>query len=77
MDLISFKLRNQTHIKSILKGNDGTVIKGMAWNATNSPLEPFLTKKNKKKFSIAGKLKKNEWHGKKDIEFIIEDIALN
>ena len=77
LKLISFKVFNQTHIKSILIGNDGTVIKGLAWNATNGPLEPYLTKKNIKKFSIAGKLKKNEWQGKKDIEFIIEDIAIN
>jgi len=77
LKLISFKILNQAHIKSILIGKDGSVIKGLAWNATNGPLEPYLTKKNKNKFSIAGKLKKNEWQGKKDIEFIIEDIALN
>ena len=71
-DLISNK-----HIKSILSGKDGTVIKGIAFNAINGPMELILNKKNKKKFSIAGKMSLNEWKGKKNIEFIIEDISLN
>ena len=43
----------------------------------NSPLEKILNKKNKKLFNAAGKMKLNEWHGKKNIEFIIEDISIN
>ena len=65
------------HIKLLLCGKDGSVFKSFAWNAINTPLESFLNKKNNKNFSAAGKLKLNEWRGKKNIEFIIEDIALN
>ena len=65
------------HIKLLLCGKDGSVFKSFAWNAINSPLESFLNKKNNKNFSAVGKLKLNEWRGKKNIEFIIEDIALN
>ena len=65
------------HIKLLLCGKDGSVFKSFAWNAINGPLEGFLSKNNKKKFSVAGKIKLNEWRGKKNIEFIIEDIALN
>jgi len=65
------------HIKLLLCGKDGSVFKSFAWNAMNGPLEDFLNKKNKKNFSAAGKIKLNEWRGKKSIEFIIEDIALN
>ena len=39
--------------------------------------EPFLNKKNKKKINIAGKMRLNEWKGKRNIEFMIEDISLN
>ena len=64
------------HIKAILRGKDGSVIKSVAFNAKSSPLEPFLNKNNHKKFNIAGKMNLNEWQGRKNIEFIIEDISL-
>ena len=64
------------HIKSILRGKDGSIIKSVAFNAKSSPLEPFLNKNNHKKFNIAGKMNLNEWQGRKNIEFIIEDISL-
>ena len=65
------------HIKLLLCGKDGSVFKSFAWNAINSPLESFLNKNNNKIFSAAGKMRLNEWHGRKDIEFIIDDIAMN
>ena len=65
------------HIKSILCGKDGTVIKSVAFNAKDSPLETFLNKNNKKLFNIAGKINLNEWRGNSNIEFIIEDISIN
>jgi len=65
------------HIKSILIGKDGTAIKCIAFNAKDSQLESFLNKSNKKLFNIAGKLSLNEWKGKKNVEFIIEDISTN
>ena len=64
------------HIKSILRGKDGSVIKSVAFNAKSSPLEPYLDKNNHKEFNIAGKMNLNEWQGRKNIEFIIEDISL-
>ena len=56
-------------------GKDGSVVKSFAWNAMNTPLETILNNQNKKKFNVAGKMKKNEWRGKNDIEFIIEDVS--
>jgi len=75
--VISSNIVGDNHIKSILIGKDGSVFKGFVWNGKNSPLEPFLHKENKKLINIAGKMRLNEWRGKKDIEFIIEDIAIN
>ena len=40
-------------------------------------MEPLLNSKNKKTINIAGKMRLNEWKGKKDVEFMIEDISLN
>ena len=39
-------------------------------------MKRFLLVLIKKKFNIAGKMKLNEWGGKKNIEFIIEDISV-
>ena len=75
--VISSNIVGNNHIKSILLGKDGSVFKGFLWNGKNSSLEPFLHKENKKLINIAGKMKLNEWRGKKNVEFIIEDIAIN
>ena len=67
----------ENHIRSILSGKDGSTFKGFVWNGKNSALEPFINKKNKKQINIAGKIRLNEWRGKKNVEFIIEDLSLN
>ena len=64
------------HIKSVLSGKDGSVIKSITFNAINTPLEHFLIKKNKQSINIAGKIFLNEWRGKRDIEFVIDDILI-
>ena len=75
--VISSNIVGNNHIKSILIGKDGSKFKSIAWNAKNSPLEPLLNAKNKKRINIAGKMTLNEWRGEKNIEFTIEDISLN
>ena len=74
---VNSKVVGEKHIKSILKANDGSVLKTFTANAKDGPLEPFLNDKYKKKINIAGKMKLNEWSGKRTIEFIIEDISLS
>jgi single-stranded-DNA-specific exonuclease len=74
--IISSKNINENLIKSVLCGKDGSVFKSIVWNAQNTPLEAFLNKSNKKLFNIAGKMKLNEWRGKRNIEFVIEDISI-
>ena len=64
--IISSKIINENLIKSVLCGKDGSVFKCTTWNAQNTPLEPFLNKNNKKLFNIAGKMKLNEWKGKRE-----------
>ena len=77
LNVISSNIVKQNHIKSILRGKDGSVFKSFAWNAINTPLESVLINKSKRNFNIAGRMKLNEWRGKNDVEFIIDDIALN
>jgi len=75
--VISSNIVGNNHIKSILIGKDGSKFKSFAWNAKNSPMEALLSSKNKKTINIAGKMRLNEWKGKRNVEFMIEDISLN
>jgi single-stranded-DNA-specific exonuclease len=75
--VITSNVAGEKHIKNILSGKDGSTIRTIAFNAVNTPLEGFLNKNNKKSFNAAGKMSLNEWQGKKNIEFVIEDISLN
>ena len=77
LKVIKSDIVGDCHIKSILSGKDGTAFKSIAWNAVNTPLEKILNKENKRLFNAVGKMKLNEWHGQKSIEFIIEDISVN
>jgi len=77
LNVIKSDVVGDNHIKSILKGRDGSSIKSFAWNAVDSPLASFLSVKNKKKINIVGKMHLNEYHGTRSIEFIIEDISLS
>ena len=74
---INGKIVGETHIKSVLLGEDGSTIKSIAFNAIESDLAGYLLKKNNKPFNIAGKLSLNEWRGQSNVEFIIDDISVN
>ena len=74
---INGKIVGETHIKSVLLGEDGSTIKSIAFNAIESELANYLLKKNNKPFNIAGKLSLNEWRGQSNVEFIIDDISVN
>ena len=76
LKVINSKIIAENHIKSILLGKDGSVIKTFTWNAVHTPLESILNKKNKKLFNITVKIRLNEWRGNKNIEFIIEDLSI-
>ncbi len=75
--VISSNTVGENHLKLILQGKDGTVFKGFVWNGKNSSLEPFFSKENKKLINIVGKMRLNEWKGKKDVEFIVDDVSIN
>jgi len=74
---VNGKIVGDKHIKSVLLGKDGSVIKSIAFNATDKDLGSYLLKKNNKSFNIAGKLSLNEWKGQSNVEFIIDDISVN
>ena len=58
--VVSSNIIGSNHIMCILSGKDGSTFKAFAWYAKNSPLEPFLNIKNRKRINIAGKMRLNE-----------------
>ena len=74
---VNSKVVGEKHIKSVLIGQDGTILKSIAFNAVEGDLGAYLLKKNNKLFNIAGKLSLNEWKGQSNVEFIIDDISVN
>ena len=64
------------HLKIIFSGRNGHIVEAIAFNSKGGALEGYLTKSYKKELNIAGKIIMNEWQGKKKIEFIIQDVAL-
>jgi single-stranded-DNA-specific exonuclease len=77
LKLINSKIVGEKHIKSNLIGEDGSVIKTIAFNAFDNNLAAYLIKKGHKTLNIVGKLSLNAWRGEKNVEFIIDDISVN
>ena len=77
LKVLSTDIISNMHIKTLLLGMDGSTIKAYAWNGKGSVLENFLYKSKNKKINIAGNIRLNEWQGKKEIQFNIQDISEN
>ena len=71
------KIIKDKHIRSVLVGVEGSIIKTIAFNSVDSEIGAYLMKKDGKLFNIAGKLSLNEWRGESNVEFIIDDISVN
>ena len=74
---INNKIIKDKHIRSVLVGVEGSIIKTIAFNSVDSEIGAYLMKKDGKLFNIAGKLSLNEWRGESNVEFIIDDISVN
>ena len=77
LKLLKSSIVGEKHIKSLFSASDGSVVKSVTFNAVNTELESYLFAKNLNKINIFGKLTLNEWRGKKNVEFIIDDISVN
>ena len=65
------------HIKAILYSKSNDVVKTIAFNSIGTALESYLIKNNKNSMNIVGTLISNNWNGKTNIEFVINDISVN
>ena len=74
--VLKSKIIQNKHINSILISKDRKSINTICFNAKNTELESYLCEK-KKILNIVGKLSLNNWLGKKQVQFIINDISIN
>jgi len=77
LEILKSSIVGEKHIKSVLSGDDGSTVESVTFNAVSTNLESYLLANNRKKINIFGKLSLNEWKGKKNVEFIIDDISVN
>ena len=75
LKIVKTTILKQKHIKTVMYATNGQVIKGIAYNCIDTPMQNYLISKNKV-LNIAGKISLNEWLGKRDFEFIIEDVSV-
>ena len=77
LNLVNSNIVGDRHIRAIFYSKSKDVVKAIAFNSIGTVLESFLVKNNKSSMNIAGTLTSNNWNGKNNIEFVINDISVN
>ena len=72
-----YKIINNKHLNLTLISKNNKFINAICFNAMNSKLEPYLTNHKKYTLNILGRINANEWKGRKKMQFMIKDIAIN
>ncbi|MCE9649204.1 MAG: single-stranded-DNA-specific exonuclease RecJ [Parvibaculum sp.] len=63
------------HIRVMLTGEDGARLKGMAFRAAETPLGRALLDRGTGPVHVAGRLKADDWQGRRGIQLNIEDAV--
>jgi len=66
----------EDHVRCTMVSGEGVRLNGIAFRTRGTPLDDFLLNKPNSPVHIAGKLKLNEWRGRRDVQIIIEDAAV-
>ena len=77
LKLVNSNIVGNRHIKAIFYSKSNDVVKAIAFNSIGTVLESYLVKNNKSSMNIAGTLTSNNYNGKNNIEFVINDISVN
>jgi len=77
IQIIKTILLKEIHIKAICKTDNGLSINLISFNSVNTIIGTYLLNSKNKKYNIAGRLSLNEWNGKKEVQFLLDDIALS
>lgn len=65
----------QGHVRCALTGEDGARLKAIAFRAADNPLGKALLDRGTGTIHVAGRLKADDWRGRRDVQFTIEDAV--
>jgi single-stranded-DNA-specific exonuclease len=65
----------ENHVRCFLGDPQGGSLKGIAFRALDSELGPALLQTAGLPLHVAGRLQADNWNGREDVQFIIEDAA--
>lgn len=65
----------KAHVRVILSGEDGGRLKGIAFRAAETPLGALLLDRGSGLIHVAGRLSADDWQGRRDVQFTIEDAV--
>ena len=49
----------------------------ISFNSVNTAIGTYLLNSKNKKYDIAGRLSLNEWNGKREVQFLLDDLAIS
>ena len=62
------------HVRCRLVGADGASVKAIAWRCADLPAGQALLS-GQGGLSVVGRLKADDWNGRKGVQFEVEDVA--
>ncbi len=65
----------KAHVRVILTGEDGGRLKAIAFRAAAPPLGALLMDRGSGLIHVAGRLSADDWQGRRDVQFTIEDAV--
>lgn len=66
----------ESHIKVFCRMSNNSIINLISFNSVNTVIGTYLLNSKNKKYAIAGRLSLNEWNGKREVQFLLDDLAL-
>lgn len=73
--LIRSRIVGQNHVSCILSGEDGGTLKAIAFRSAEKPLGQALLDGHRGLYHVAGRLKADDWQGRRSVQLHIDDLS--
>ncbi len=75
MRVVYSSIVGKGHVRCTLSGEDGAQLKGIAFRAAETPLGKALLDRGTGPVHVAGRLKADDWQGRRGVQLTIEDAV--